>query len=61
MNANRKINNLKRLVVLISIAIVVVAVILVMSIYNNKARGKADDRMGGKSTVFTTTTDAAPG
>ena len=43
MNENRKINNLKKLIVIISIAILVVAVILVMSIYNNKF-GKVSDK-----------------
>jgi len=55
MNGNKKINNLKKLVVIISIAILVVAVILVMSIYRNIFNpggwGKSE---AGRSTVETT-------
>lgn len=55
MNENKKINNLKKVIVLISIAILVVAVILIMSIYNNKFGKTGDDGIkGGKSTVKTT-------
>ena len=57
MNENRKINNLKKLIVIISIAILVVAVILVMSIYNNKFGKVSDDgSRGGRSTAKTTET-----
>ena len=55
MNGNKKINNLKRLIVIISIAILIVGVVLVMSIYNNKFGKSGDDGVrGGRSTVSTT-------
>ena len=56
MNGNKKINNLKRLVVIISIAILVVAVVLVMSIYNNKF-GPDSGIKGGRKTVTTQSTE----
>jgi uncharacterized protein YkwD len=56
MNGNKKINNLKRLVVIISIAILVVAVVLVMSIYNNKF-GSDSGIKGGRKTVTTQSTE----
>ena len=57
MNGNQKINNLKRLVVIISIAILIVAVVLIMSIYNNKFGKVGGSSAGGRSTVSTSTTD----
>lgn len=55
MNGNKRINNLKRLVIIISIAILIVAVILIMSIYNNKFGKIGGSSEGGMSTVPTTT------
>ena len=55
MNGNKRINNLKRLVIIISIAILIVGVILIMSIYNNKFGKVGGSSEGGRSTVSTTT------
>ena len=58
MNGNRKINNLKKLIVVISIAILIVGVVLVMSIYNNKFGKIGDDGIkGGRSTASTTSAE----
>ena len=55
MNGNKRINNLKRLVIIISVAILIVGVILIMSIYNNKYGKIGGSSEGGMSTVPTTT------
>lgn len=55
MNGNKKINNLKKLIVLISIAILIVGVILVMSIYNNRFAKDGDDGIRGGRKAGTTT------
>lgn len=55
MNGNKRINNLKRLVIIISVAILIVGVILIMSIYNNKFGKVGGSSEGGRSTVSTTT------
>ena len=55
MNGNKRINNLKRLVIIISVAILIVGVILIMSIYNNKFGKIGGSSEGGMSTVPTTT------
>ena len=58
MNGNKKINNLKKLIVVISIAILIVGVVLVMSIYNNKFGKIGDDGIkGGRSTASTTSAE----
>jgi hypothetical protein len=58
MNGNKKINNLKKLIVIISIAILIVGVVLVMSIYNNKFGKIGDDGIkGGRSTASTTSAE----
>ena len=58
MNGNKKINNLKKVIVLISISILIVAVILIMSIYNNKFGKVGDDGVrGGKKTASTQTSE----
>ena len=57
MNGNKKINNLKRLIVVISIAILVISVILVMSIYNNQFGNSDGGIRGGRKSGTTANTE----